>query len=99
MKTPFEKKTFILKWNPAISSVNLDDWDFWVAKKEFLVPNWSVHEHEKVDIGDECYQSLCKIWHDGSLFYVNINEVEIICKVLEFGMTSKYEKDYIAVTI
>lgn len=55
MRTLNDRKTFILKWNPAISSVNLEDWDFWVAKKDFLVPNWSVYEHEKVDIGDEWY--------------------------------------------
>lgn len=46
------EKTFILKWNPAISSVDLNDWDFWVRKQAFLTPNWSVFEHEKVCVGD-----------------------------------------------
>jgi len=287
MRIASDTKTFILKWNPAISSVNLEDWDFWVKKQDFLFPNWSVHEHEKVNVGDnwymlrvgdgitgivghgtfcsnpqkggdwsgqgkvryyaelylrdlvphsepmittedlekyistvdwrgghsgillsdneaekldelkskyyethpidmpgwdvsiekgiekdivgwenltnlfkdrdleedyiysdnvfhdmvtlktehiygdsiftftiliadndilpvicrklqrikteihggECYESYCKIWHDGNYFHVNINEVEVICQKLEFGETSKYEKDYIAVTI
>lgn len=48
-------KTFILKWNPEVSSINLEDWDFWVKKQDFIHPNWSVHEHEKVNIGDEWY--------------------------------------------
>ena len=56
-------------------------------------------EFLQVAIGNECYQSLCKIWHDGFHFHVNINEVEVICEILEFGKTSKHENDYIAVII
>lgn len=48
-------KTFILKWNPAISSVNLEDWDFWEKNQDFLEPNWSVHEHDKVNRGDDWF--------------------------------------------
>lgn len=55
MRKASDIKTFILKWNPEISSVNLEDWDFCVRKQDFLTPNWSVHEHEKVNVGDEWY--------------------------------------------
>lgn len=48
-------KTFILKWNPDISSVSLDDWDFWVRKQQFLTPNWSVYEYEEVNCGDQWF--------------------------------------------
>lgn len=47
----------------------------------------------------ECYESYCKIWHDGYHFHVNINEVEVICEELEFGTVTKYDKDTVSVTI
>ena len=49
------KKIFILKWNPAFSSTTEEEWAFWKEKENFIYPNWSVHEHEKVDIGDEWF--------------------------------------------
>lgn len=48
-------KTFILKWNPGISSVDLNDWDFWVKKQRFLDCNWSIHDYEHVSPGDGWY--------------------------------------------
>lgn len=55
--------TFILKWNPAISSYGMDrfDEDFYFGKKEIIEDetpwdfNWSVWEYEKAHEGDRFF--------------------------------------------
>ncbi len=48
-------QTFILMWNPEISSMKIDDWNNCVARFPFADFNWSVYEHEQVRYGDQCY--------------------------------------------
>ncbi len=48
-------RTFILKWNPAISSVTIDDWNYMVNKQLFIDANWSVHDHKKLNVGDRWF--------------------------------------------
>lgn len=47
--------TYILKWNPDISSINLTEWEYWIQHFPFIKPNWSVYEHENSEYGDEFY--------------------------------------------
>lgn len=44
--------TFILKWNPEISSVKLSDWEYWIQHFPFIRPNWSVFDYENYDNWD-----------------------------------------------
>lgn len=48
-------RTFILKWNPAISSVTIDDWNYMARKQLFINANWSVHDHKKLNVGDRWF--------------------------------------------
>lgn len=53
--------TFILFWNPAISSWKLENHrEFIEAKPDYYELNWSVWEHEKASEGDEFYMVRCK---------------------------------------
>jgi len=47
--------TFILKWNPEISSVKLADWEYWIQHFPFIHPNWSVYDYENYDEWDTFY--------------------------------------------
>lgn len=47
--------TFILMWNPEISSFSSEDWKRIMARYPFETFNWSVWEHEKVGWCDRCY--------------------------------------------
>jgi hypothetical protein len=47
--------TFILKWNPAISSIRLDAAERMQRNFPFFDLNWSVWEHERVEVGDRFY--------------------------------------------
>ncbi|MBP3228557.1 MAG: hypothetical protein J6M53_07255 [Bacteroidaceae bacterium] len=38
----------ILKWNPAVSSIRMDDWETVMRLRPFGSLNWSVWEHDKV---------------------------------------------------
>lgn len=49
------QKTFILMWNPAISSVTLDDHNNSVSSMLSEYFNWSVWDHEKAQIGDRFF--------------------------------------------
>lgn len=33
--------TYILKWNPDISSINLTEWEYWIQHFPFIKPNWN----------------------------------------------------------
>jgi len=48
-------KTFILMWNPEISSVKMADWRRFMDRFPFEGFNWSVWEYEKVDWRSRCY--------------------------------------------
>lgn len=53
--------TFILFWNPAISSYKLDEYrEFLSQRPDYYDFNWSVWEHEKAEDGDEFYMVRCK---------------------------------------
>ena len=47
MKIKKDMKTYILFWNPAISSYKLDDFQEKLGELEYNDLNWSVWEHEK----------------------------------------------------
>lgn len=50
-----KQKTFILKWNPEISSVRTDLWHFWKQHQNFVEANWSVWDHKKAQVGDRFF--------------------------------------------
>lgn len=53
------QNTFILMWNPDISSVSLDDHKKSIPHMVFAYFNWSVREYEKASIGDKFYLVRC----------------------------------------
>ena len=50
-------KTYLLRWNPAISSFTEDDYEYCVSNsEEGVFPlNWSIYEWEEACVGDEFY--------------------------------------------
>lgn len=54
-------KTFILFWNPAISSYKLDDFqrELEELSDDYNDMNWSVWEHEKASAGDRFFMVRC----------------------------------------
>lgn len=53
--------TFILFWNPAVSSYKLDEYrQFITERPDWYEFNWSVCEHDKAQGGDEFYMVRCK---------------------------------------
>jgi hypothetical protein len=54
-------KTFILFWNPSISSYKLDDFqrELEEISNEYNYMNWSVWEHEKASAGDRFFMVRC----------------------------------------
>ena len=50
-----KQKTFILKWNPEISSVRTDLWHFWKQHQNFVEANWSVWDHRRAQVGDRFF--------------------------------------------
>ena len=52
-------KTYILFWNPAISSCTMADYQEKLAEIEYGSLNWSVYEHEAVSCGDRCFMVRC----------------------------------------
>jgi len=59
MKIKKNMKTYILFWNPAISSYKLDDFQEKLGELENNDLNWSVWEHEKVSCGDRFFMVRC----------------------------------------
>ena len=54
-------KTFILFWNPAISSYKIDSYrDFLAEEPEYYDFNWSIWEHQKAHEGDRFFMVRCK---------------------------------------
>lgn len=51
--------TYILFWNPAISSYKQDDFQEKLRELEYNDLNWSVWEHEKASCGDRFYMVRC----------------------------------------
>lgn len=60
-------KTFILFWNPAISSYKLDDFQRELEElaSEYNDMNWSVWEHDKAQAGDRFFMVRCGNGHTG----------------------------------
>lgn len=53
--------TFILFWNPSISSYKLDSYRSFLAAKPHVYDfNWSIWEHQKAHIGDRFFMVRCK---------------------------------------
>ena len=50
-------KTYLLRWNPAISSFTEDDYEYCAAHSEdgFFPLNWSIYEWEEAKVGDTFY--------------------------------------------
>ncbi len=47
-------KTFILKWNPAISNFKIEDFEM-ILTGEYWGLNWSIWDYKEVEIGDRYY--------------------------------------------
>lgn len=47
--------TFILMWNPEISSTTPAEWKYWMQHFPFITPNWSIWDHDRVDWWDDFY--------------------------------------------
>lgn len=54
-----EQRTFILMWNPEISSVTMDDHTCTIRHMLATYYNWSVWEHDKARRGDKFYLVCC----------------------------------------
>ncbi len=52
-------KTYILFWNPAISSYKLEDFQREMENLRFADMNWSVWEYEKASAGDRFFMVRC----------------------------------------
>ena len=52
-------KTYILFWNPAISSYKLDDFQEKLGELEYNDLNWAVWEHENASCGDRFFMVRC----------------------------------------
>lgn len=65
MAEPFNipHSTFILMWNPEISSTTMDVYREWLYSGEHLTPNWSVYEWENPTWNDDFY--LVKVGGEG----------------------------------
>lgn len=50
-----DQKTFILMWNPAFSSVTVEDHLYCIENFDEVTFNWSVYEWEKAHEGDRFY--------------------------------------------
>ena len=54
--TPFNRKTYLLRWNPTISSFRLDDYrEATTQCPNGFRMNWSVYEWENAHLGDRFY--------------------------------------------
>lgn len=53
------QRTFILTWNPEISTVKIEDFLYWIDVMRTENSNWSVSEHDKVSAGDKWYLVAC----------------------------------------
>ena len=54
-----KQKTIVLMWNPAISSVSLEDHNHSVSEMLTEYYNWSVYEHDKARKGDRFFLVRC----------------------------------------
>lgn len=65
MAAPFDipHSTYILMWNPEISSTTMDDFREWIYSGEHLTPNWSIYEWENPTWDDDFY--LVKVGGEG----------------------------------
>lgn len=59
------QKTYVLMWNPEISSVRMEDFRKMVGEMRTLRMNWSINEHEEARIGDRFYLVCCGGKHQG----------------------------------
>ncbi len=52
-------KTFILEWNPDISNYKMEQFEDEITNLEYGDFNWSIHEHERAQSGDNFYLVKC----------------------------------------
>ncbi len=52
-------KTYILFWNPSISSCTMEEYQVKLMEIEYDSFNWSVYEHEGASCGDRCFMVRC----------------------------------------
>ena len=52
-------KTYILFWNPSISSCTMEEYQAKLKEIEYDSFNWSVYEHEGASCGDRCFMVRC----------------------------------------
>ena len=54
-----EQRTFILLWDPEVSSIKLNDYFYWMERMRSEESNWSVTEIDKIRPGDQWFIVLC----------------------------------------
>ncbi|MDE7160650.1 MAG: hypothetical protein K2O24_07405 [Muribaculaceae bacterium] len=59
------QKTFILMWNPEISSVTMEDFRKMLAHMRTVSLDWSIYDHSSARIGDRFYLVCCGGKHQG----------------------------------
>lgn len=59
------QNTYILMWNPEISSVRMEDFRKMVGEMRTLRMNWSIYEREDARIGDRFFLVCCGGRHQG----------------------------------
>lgn len=65
-----EQNFYLLRWNPAISSLTLDRYAEHIEKRwEDGLFNWSIHEWEDAHEGDVCFMLRTGDEHAGIVFY------------------------------
>ena len=52
-------KTYIIFWNPSISSCTMEEYQVKLMDIEYDSFNWSVYEHEGASCGDRCFMVHC----------------------------------------
>jgi hypothetical protein len=65
MAEPFNipHSTYILMWDPEISSTTMENYREWIYSGEHLTPNWSIYEWENPTWDDDFY--LVKVGGEG----------------------------------
>lgn len=53
------QRTFILMWNPSVSSVKLEDFIYWIAHIRAEESNWSVYDSDNARKGDRWFLVSC----------------------------------------
>lgn len=59
------QQSFVLMWNPDISSFKIEDMRRWISEMRTYDMNWSIHEYQEARMGDRFYLICCGGEHRG----------------------------------